>query len=101
MKFRPFDPKPETSTFRRNLPHWRQEGSTYFVTWRLADSLPAEKLAAWSAERDTWLRARGLDSPTEISKIRPVERAEYFNHFGEKLEAWLDEGFGECALARP
>ena len=23
-------------TYRRHLPHWRQEGSVYFVTWRLA-----------------------------------------------------------------
>ena len=22
--------------YRRNLPHWRQDNSTYFVTWRLA-----------------------------------------------------------------
>jgi REP element-mobilizing transposase RayT len=22
--------------YRRNLPHWRQEQATYFVTWRLA-----------------------------------------------------------------
>ena len=27
--------------YERNLPHWRQEGGTYFVTFRLADSLPA------------------------------------------------------------
>jgi hypothetical protein len=26
------------------LPHWRQEGVIYFVTFRLADSLPQAKL---------------------------------------------------------
>ena len=28
---------PELKITRRNLPHWRLEGSTYFVTWRLAN----------------------------------------------------------------
>lgn len=40
---------------RRNLPHWRQEGRTYFVTFRLHDSLPREKLAALRKARDEWL----------------------------------------------
>jgi hypothetical protein len=22
------------------LPHWQQPGATYFLTWRLADSIP-------------------------------------------------------------
>jgi len=26
---------PELTSYRRRLPHWRLEGSTYFVTWRL------------------------------------------------------------------
>ncbi|MBI5571512.1 MAG: transposase [Desulfomonile tiedjei] len=27
---------PELTIYRRKLPHWRLEGSVYFVTWRLA-----------------------------------------------------------------
>ena len=38
-----------------NLPHWRQDGTTYFVTFRLADSLPQEKLKQWIRNRDQWL----------------------------------------------
>ena len=30
--------------YYRHLPHWRQDGATYFVTFRLADSLPQMKL---------------------------------------------------------
>jgi hypothetical protein len=30
-------------TYQRHLPHWRQEGATYFVTFRLGDSLPQSK----------------------------------------------------------
>ncbi len=38
-----------------NLPHWRQDGTTYFVTFRLADSLPKTKLRQWTLERNEWL----------------------------------------------
>jgi putative transposase len=31
----------ELKTYRRKLPHWRLEGSVYFVTWRLAQRQPA------------------------------------------------------------
>ena len=27
-------------TYRRRLPHWRQDGATYFVTWRIAEGAP-------------------------------------------------------------
>jgi hypothetical protein len=28
----------------RNLPHWQQAGALIFLTWRLADALPASLL---------------------------------------------------------
>ena len=31
---------PELMIYRRKLPHWRMEGSVYFVTWRLALGQP-------------------------------------------------------------
>src|SRR5882672_1434890 len=37
--FRPMDPHGELYRRRRNLPHWEQEGATYFVTFRLADAV--------------------------------------------------------------
>jgi putative transposase len=30
----------ELTTYRRKLPHWRMDGSLYFVTWRLAKTQP-------------------------------------------------------------
>ncbi|MDL5050736.1 nicotinate-nucleotide--dimethylbenzimidazole phosphoribosyltransferase [Oscillatoria amoena NRMC-F 0135] len=38
--FEPFD---EIKTRQANLPHWEQAGVLYFVTFRLADSLPRKK----------------------------------------------------------
>jgi hypothetical protein len=41
---------------RGKLPHWRQEGVIYFVTFRLADSLPQVKLDCLRQEKELWLR---------------------------------------------
>ena len=40
-------------TYRRNLPHWRQDNSIYFVTWRLAHGQPELD----STERDLVMAA--------------------------------------------
>ena len=41
---------------RRNLPHLEQDGATYFVTFRLADAIPVERLAELESERTAWLK---------------------------------------------
>ena len=38
--FRGFDEFADVEITRRRLPHWQQEAATYFVTFRLADSIP-------------------------------------------------------------
>src|SRR5437762_149680 len=38
--FRALDEHGDIKIARRHLPHWEQEGATYFVTFRLADSIP-------------------------------------------------------------
>jgi REP element-mobilizing transposase RayT len=46
---------PEFTIYRRRLPHWRLEGATYFVTWRLQKEQPdlsaAERTLVASAVR--------------------------------------------------
>ena len=56
VPFRGFDPYDEVRTARRRLPHWRQPGVSYFVTFRLADSVPQPLLRQWRHERAIWLR---------------------------------------------
>ncbi len=51
-----FDPDQPIEEYYGCLPHWRQEGAIYFVTFRTADSLTAEKVRLWKRERDDWLR---------------------------------------------
>lgn len=83
---------------RRNLPHWRQEGVTYFITGRTADALPAEKLHWLRDELRLWLRAHGLPANTRPANLPPALFPEYYRRFRMTLEKWLDQGFGECRL---
>ncbi len=94
FSFRPFDPHAAVTITRRNLPHWRQAGGTYFVTFRLADSLPAPLLAEWRADFTAWSRhhPQPWDESTE---------KEYDSRFATRLERWLNEGHGSCLLRQP
>jgi REP element-mobilizing transposase RayT len=69
--FQPFE-GPAHITNRGYLPHWRADGATYFVTYRLDDSLP--KAVAERISRESGKRAR------------------------KEIEDYLDGGHGECLL---
>jgi len=45
--FTPFDQSRPASIHSRALPHWEQGGATYFVTFRLEDSLPQDVFRQW------------------------------------------------------
>jgi REP element-mobilizing transposase RayT len=87
-----FDPGAPTKRLKGNLPHWRQIDVMYFVTFRLADSMPQEALYDLMRQRREWL----LKHP----KPHDAETAwDYASLFQAKLERWLDRGAGECVLA--
>jgi putative transposase len=87
--FRGIEPNKPISVYFRHMPHWRQDGATYFVTFRLGDSLPHEKLEYLKRLREEWDRV----SPA----LRTQELNEQFskNHF-RQMELSLDEGHGAC-----
>lgn len=101
MPFKSFDPDVEVNRKRRNLPHWRQDGVTYFVTSRLADSIPKYKLALWKDERDIWLRAHGLTKPQDVRQLPKDEQRKFQRQFTKQWHEWLDAGMGACHLQRP
>ncbi len=76
------------------LPHWEQDGATYFFTWRLDDSIPGHLRRQWMEERTEWL----LENPKPWSE--ETER-EYHQRFSARVERWLDAGFGACVLRQP
>lgn len=75
----------------RNLPHWRQDGATYFVTFRLADSLPQSKLRELQAFKADWERR----NPKPRSRGKMDELAK---EVMRRVERWLDYGMGSCVL---
>jgi REP element-mobilizing transposase RayT len=88
--FSALDPGRPVTVRRRLLPHWRQDDATYFVTFRLADSLPTAKLNALRDEREHWMGKH--PKPTE-------EESEAFAwQRMAKIERWLDQGMGACVL---
>jgi REP element-mobilizing transposase RayT len=90
---------------RGYLPHVKREGARYFVTFRLADSLPKEAILKYQAERAERLqRFHALQDAAKkagrnllhAESLDEIER-DYFR----KLESYLDKGAGECWLKRP
>jgi REP element-mobilizing transposase RayT len=86
------------------LPHVKREGARYFVTFRLADSLPKDVLLKHQAERAERLQrvyaeqgnAKKLRKPTKTAdSLETIER-DYFR----KLEDFLDRNNGRCWLKR-
>ena len=80
--------------YTHKLPHWRQDGKTQFVTFRLADSLPQSKLHELSQIRDEWLKAHPQPWDEKTKK-------EYNLLIGERIDKWLDAGYGNCSLKNP
>jgi REP element-mobilizing transposase RayT len=94
LPFTPFDKHRTAAIRRRYLPHWQQEGATYFVTFRLADSLPASVVEGIYRERDEFIRQQG-------KSLTPERREELLAFYREKIEAELDRGHGDCVLRQP
>ncbi len=93
--FRPMDTY-EGMTIRQGayLPHWTQEHATYAVTFRLADSLPADLLRAWQEERRDIVK-RAEQQGRSLSAHEEERLAKLYS---EKIEAYLDAGHGKCWL---
>jgi type I restriction enzyme R subunit len=87
-------PWSEIETHERRLPHWQQGRVAIFVTWRLADALPNERLANWRRERDLWLAQHPM--PWDETTLRV-----YRSDFGQAVDRWLDAGYGGCRLRDP
>lgn len=49
------NPRDDISIAQRKLPHWRQSKVSYFITFRLAESIPQETLRPWKVERAAFL----------------------------------------------
>ncbi len=77
--------------YQQLLPHWRQDGATYAVTFRLADSLPQSKLQELRADKAEWLRRH---PPPRANAVLDA----WSRVMMERVDAWLDQEMGGCLL---
>lgn len=78
------------------LPHLTKPNGIYFVTFRLADSLPQQVLMEWKQERDDLVkRSEELGEPLNPAEIARLQRL-----LSEKVERYLDSGMGQCWMKR-
>jgi REP element-mobilizing transposase RayT len=112
IPFRGFDERGDVRIYYHGiLPHWRQKGCTYFVTYRLADALPAGVIREFEYERNQWLLRRGIDPDQIIDlngnwnetfvRLTKTDQRVYERMMAMKLNQYLDAGHGSCVLKRP
>lgn len=82
---------------RGKLPHWEVNNGVYFLTFRLADSLPSDLLEQWKSELG--LLKSGKDS--EHQSLNRSEERRLRELLSEKVQTHLDHGKGECHLHNP
>jgi REP element-mobilizing transposase RayT len=82
---------------RGRLPHWEKESATYFITFRLADSLPKSVLDRIESERDAIVKtAKQLHRDLSPDERRKIQRLS-----SPIVEKYLDSGAGACRLKNP
>lgn len=77
----------------RKLPHWFQENKTMFVTFRLADSLPKNKVEEFLADRANMLKEEKRTAGNNTRKAYDIMMM-------RKMEYCLNNGYGNCILRR-
>lgn len=96
--------------YRRNLPHLRLDGATYFVTFRLADSIPESVAQQWQLEHSQWQRSHGIDpawlesdSARWMKAYRTIaqfERRVFEREQQRRFFIELDKCHGSCLLQK-
>ena len=75
-----------------NLPHWEQGAVWYFVTFRLADAIPAAVAEQLQRDRERWLKMHAANH------LSGEDAEEYHRLFNERYETLLNAGSGSCLL---
>ena len=86
-------PHKPITVYTRNLPHWRQEGATYFVTFHALDALPRSAINDLIQLREDWKAAN--PDPHNTDQLQEMNR-----RLAKRTEFWLEKGYGECLFAQ-
>ncbi len=96
--FKPLSHFEQVDIHTKSLPHWRQQGVTYFVTSRLWDSIPKQVMELWLHRRKAWLISHGLETPAQVAGLPGESQLEYHRLFTDHFYDLLDTGHGSCCL---
>ncbi len=91
IQFQSYDPRSPTRLYRRTLPHLRQDGATYFVTFRLSDSIPD------FMQKDLEQIERLMSREDQCATALVEADRQYF----KAMKRFLDLGHGSCCLREP
>jgi REP element-mobilizing transposase RayT len=82
---------------RGRLPHWEKESATYFITFRLGDSLPRTVLERIEFERQNLIKtARQMEREPSADERKRMQQLST-----RAVELYLDSGSGACHLRNP
>lgn len=84
----------EVTSSKHKLPHWQQDDSAVFVTFRTDDSLPTEVVEKINAQKEAWIK----ENPTPWDD---KQTKEYHQRFSDKVDELLDQSHGKCLLKSP
>ncbi len=82
---------------RGALPHLKRQDAIYFVTFRLYGTLPKEILFELQAEKRSLFPQHDLKK----SLLSWHEQKVFFRWYSDRVDAYLDQGHGECWLNNP
>ncbi len=81
----------------RLYPHWELQSVIYHACFRLADSVPMDMQRQWLEERKQFHDICEKEHRT-LTDIE-IKRFKYL--YSERIEHFLDSGYGSCILQRP
>jgi putative transposase len=100
-----FDPNDDHTMAWKRLPHLAQAGTLCFITWRTADSLPAEAFLRLKQQREDLLEQYKLDRngdwKKQLGQLPPKLRALLHWSFFRAWDDELDKAAGACVLQNP
>jgi putative transposase len=95
----------DTDFYRRNLPHLQRVGASYFVTFRLADSIPIEAVQRLNIQQSSLNARLGKQGISEIETVEiQNELKRHFARFDELLDRatsgpfWLKDKALSCIV---
>lgn len=84
--------------YRRRLPHLTPVGASFFVTFRLADSLPQKVIQAMKLAFNRKIEALKNEKPKNHLQLIRNEKKRFFGKYDYQLD---QKPFGNCALRKP